>query len=425
MLPDETKKAMENIVATQCWGVPASMFFINGFMFAYLATIGMSSVAILQVLSIPNLLSLLVRIPAALLSDRVGKKQIGYTGSTLYAVGFLLLAISASIKGHEIPIAILGIVLYGIGDALFSSNWFALLDPIIPASVRGRFFAKLRISWQTVSIILLILTSLVLSKLTSVSVYQLIIIGIIVMLIIRILYYKRIPEIEKPNSQESNNTSFFIDIVEAPNYVPFCSYVFLISLFTGACPWIFNLMEKDVLHFSKDQIVLMGALLMIGAVAGYYLGGRMVDKIGTRYVFLICHFSFSLVLFLFLLRDWIPLPFVFTIGGLTTLFGLIVAASGIAITSELLAVIPPGHKSLSTAIITTLQTGAIAIAGLISAGILGTEMLAESWLFYGKTYTRYDTIILIFSIMIFLITITLSLVPSVVKKAQTIPRGGI
>ena len=65
---------------------------------------------------------------------------------------------------------------------------------------------------------------------------------------------------------------------------------------------IFSLLEKDVLDFSDDRIVLIGNLMVLGGMLGFVLGGRMVDRFGTKYVFLCCHFGFSAVLLLVLTR---------------------------------------------------------------------------------------------------------------------------
>ena len=37
---------------------------------------------------------------------------------------------------------------FGIGTAMPFSNWFALLHPLIPQQIRGRFFGRLRLTWQ-------------------------------------------------------------------------------------------------------------------------------------------------------------------------------------------------------------------------------------------------------------------------------------
>ncbi len=170
------------------------------------------------------------------------------------------------------------------------------------------------------------------------------------------------------------------------------------------------------------MIVFMGILLLIGSLTGFYVGGKMVDRLGTKYVFPACHFSFSAVLILFQFRQRIPLPEIVTIAGLTAGFGLIQAASGIAVTSELLGILPDRNKSLATSLVLSLQTGAIALSGLPAAKILDSGLLSERWIFFGSTMSRYDSILLGCAVMLLLLTVTLGLIPSIVKSAQWIPR---
>ena len=72
------------------------------------------------------------------------------------------------------------------------------------------------------------------------------------------------------------------NVFSISDYKTFCAYLFFLSLFTGACPWIFGLLEKDVLYFSEDQIVLMGMFHVLGLLIGNYVGGNIVDLIGTK-----------------------------------------------------------------------------------------------------------------------------------------------
>ena len=73
----------------------------------------------------------------------------------------------------------------------------------------------------------------------------------------------------------------------------FVAYIFLLALFTGCCPLIFNLIEKHVLGWGDDRVVTMGMLMMIGSVVGFFMGGRAVDKYGTKPVFMVMHFSYG------------------------------------------------------------------------------------------------------------------------------------
>ena len=50
-------------------------------------------------------------------------------------------------------------------------------------------------------------------------------------------------------------------------------------------------------------------------------------------------------------------------------------------------------------------------------------MLSRSWSFLGTPMSQYDTILLIWGLMVVMLVVTLGLVPSVIGKAQWIPRG--
>ncbi len=421
-----TKKAMRNIIVAQCAGVPASIFYSNGVMLAFLSSLGFSSAVILQLLALPNFIALFVMIPAALLSDRYGKKIWGNIGLLGTVVGFACVAFAGNGNVHYGKfLAILGNIIFGIGLAMFNSNWFALLSPIIPENIIGRFFGKLRFSWQFVSIVLTLVTTVLLNKFHNEKLFQYIFIFIVVTLFVRFLFYLKIPELEKPTMSKLALVYPLKQIIKSPGFMPFCSYTFLLTLCTGACPWLFGLLEKDVLHFTNTNIVLMGTLLLTGSLIGFILGGRMVDKRGTRYVFLNSHLSYGLVLLMFLFRDFIPVSELFYIGLLTMFFGFIQAASGIAITSELLSVIPVEYKSLSTAFATTLTSSALALSSLAFSQMLNSGMLTKEWYFFSLPMSQYDSIFLICSLLIILFIVTLGLIPSVIKSAQWIPRSGM
>jgi len=422
----QKKRAMRAIIFAQCAGAPASIFFINGFMLTYLSGLGFSSANVLLLLTLPNLLPVFIMIPAALISDRFGMKKVGTIGLFGTIIGFLLVTIAGSFPYDLMKQTVItGIIIFGTGIAVFASNFYALLHPIIPDNIRGRFFGKMRLSWQSVSIILTLIASALLKINSSIPMFQLVLITATLLLAIRMIFYYRIPEPENQEKPRQGIASSLRHIIGIPNFMPFCSYIFLITLCTGSLPWIFGLLEKDVLGFEKGIIVLMGTLLLIGSLGGFYLGGKMVDRYGTKYVFLICHFTYGLVLLLVLTRDWFPMPHIVLIGICTAMFGLIQAALGIAFTSELFVLIPAKNRSLSTAFATTLQTGGLALSGIIFSKVIDLRILSDKWVLFGKSMTMYDTIIFGCGIGIILLIVTLGLVPSIVKNAQWIPRVGM
>ena len=425
MVDLQTKKTMRVIIMAQCTGTLGNLIFSNGILLAYLAEMGMASATILQLLALPTLIGFFFLMPAAYWSDRFGMKKLGTLGLLATVLGFALIILAGQFSPMASNILIgAGIAIFGLGFAFFSSNWFALLKPLIPPQIRGRFFGKVRMAFQAVAICFGLAVTVILDKYTGIQVYQAILVVVLLLLIIRIFFYLKIPGTNQSQPTESSFLQACKTIVRIPGYVPFCSYAFLLCLFTRACPWIFGLLEKDVLHFNGSQLVLMGNLLFGGSLAGFYLGGKLIDRYGTKPVFLLCHFSYGLILFLFLFRGFFPWPVIVTVGLLTICFGMVQAASSIGLTTELMALIPQTNKSLSTALNLSLINGGTALSAFICSKTIDLSILNTSWQFFGQTMSEYDSLLLGCGLMIVLLIVTLGLIPSVIKpKAQWVPQG--
>ena len=91
---------------------------------------------------------------------------------------------------------------------------------------------------------------------------------------VRIPIFWSIPEVEKSSPSKESFFQALMKVLRIPGYLPFCAYCFLLMLFTGTCPMIFSLLEKDVLGFSDDRIVLIGNLMALGGMLGFVLGGQ-------------------------------------------------------------------------------------------------------------------------------------------------------
>ena len=418
MSDSKTKNAIRMILLTASLGGMSYLSFNNGLLLSYFSHLGIPSATILILLSILPITSFLIIIPFSFLSDIYGKKKIGILGMIFSLFGFSLLICFSFLPEsiHIIGIG-LGIVTFGIGSAMTLGNWFALLHPIIPEKIRGRFFGRLRLTWQSIGIVLTLLFIYILEQFPSLEIYQAVLIIISIFMAVRIFFYQQIPELDKPVPPKESFLKTLMNVIAIPDYISFCSYCFLLTFFTAACPQIFNLIEKDVLSFSKTEIVFIGNLLIVGALAGFVLGGRMVDKLGTKYVFMFCHLGFGAILILFLLRSLFPGEIIVSVGILTLLFGLVQAASGIAMTSETLVLIPQENKSLATGLWFTLYSGGAGLSGFLSSKVLELSLINPEWSLFGLQMSSYDGLLLMFGTMVLLMTVTLGLIPSVIKKA--------
>ena len=73
-------------------------------------------------------------VPAARASDRIGRKKVIYASCAVGAVGLTTVAVAPSF-----PVALVGVVLYGLSAGIFLAVDWALMTDIIPKASSGRF----------------------------------------------------------------------------------------------------------------------------------------------------------------------------------------------------------------------------------------------------------------------------------------------
>ena len=414
---------MNAAVLLQCVGMLMMLMFTNGVLLLYFSALDLSVEKVVFYLSLPRLLQAVATVPGAWYCTSHGKKRIGHLGRMLMGIGGGCLVAGGFVGDwrREACIA-LGVTLCGVGEAMFASGWFALLDGIVPPAMRGRFFGRLRFSWQLVGFAVTAVCSLWLTDRSPLVVfYGILAVGIFGVFASGTLYSLRIPEIEEEEPGREGPMATLLRVLRAPGYLPFCAYVFLVTTFTATLPAIFGLLERNALGMGDRTVVWLGNFGMLGCVLGFYLGGLAVDRWGTKVVFLAAHFGYALTLVLFLLRGLAPVATPVWLGALHALFGLVFASSSVAISAEMLALAPPGNKPLATSVCWSLFQGGTAICGMLGAGLLKSGMLRDSWRFGGLDLSAYDGILLIAAALVALLTVTLGLVPSVIGRAESAP----
>jgi hypothetical protein len=108
--------------------------------------------------------------------------------------------------------------------------------------------------------------------------------------------------------------------------------------------------------------------------------------------------------------------------------------AGVASTAEMLALIPERNKSFSTALATTLYNAGVALAGLFVSRAIEWRALAARWTAFSVEYTRYDTLLLTFVVMLLVMLFAVGLVPNIDMPgrgsmngpaAEGLERGGV
>lgn len=419
------KQDLRRAILAQLFGAVGMSSFDNGIMLLYMTVLGIDPVRILIYLAIPNTLSTVFRLPCAYFADRYGKKPLGILGVSLVALGYSFVPVVGFFPLQRAELMLIsGFAVLAIGKMMFACGWVAMLSPLIPEDRRGRIFASMQFLYQSGNIAVAGVCAYVLSEHAPVSCFQ-IITGVLALgFFMRVLLYMGVPEKERHSAQDAGAFAQTLGrVVRIDGYAGFCAYVFLLTLFTAGCASLFALVEKNALALSSGRVVLLANLTMTGGMCGLFLGGRAIDRWGAKYVFMMCHFGFGLGILGFVMRGLVPFPLPVTLGGVHFFLGAVAAASGIAITSEMLALIPRENKALSSSLCNSMILAGSALSGLISAAILKTHVLRENWSFLDKQMSQYDAILLAYAGMILLLTVTLGLVPSVLRPSEWVPQA--
>jgi len=398
--------------------------FQNGFYLNYFSKLGMSSATIAMLFALPPLLSVFLLLPFAFYSDRFSKRKLALAGQLLLIASLLIIMAAGwgDFQRMALPIVVFSLAVFSIGGSLQGAGWFALLNPIIPKKIRGRFFGRLRVTFQLVGILYTMVVTRTLEASQSMLVFQLLLGIVLVAAILRFFTYARIPELESVQGEAQRGQSFrsaLTEVLAVPGYLHFNGYVFLITLFTAVVPVVFGLMQKDIFGFTPAQITQMGMLFLMGGVVGCWVGGRGVDRYGTRAMIFTAHVAYAVVMLAMLARHWVPWSLPMHVGACTLAFNLIMGMAGVAFTSEMLALIPSTNKSLSTSFTVTLFSGGIALSGMFVARVISWDILSPEWQMLGRTYTAYDALILFFASMTLLMLVAFGLVPPVRENSRS------
>ncbi len=297
------RRGMSLAIVAQVFGMLADIAFRNGILLVYFTALRVDGDRVLLYLSLPPVLMLVVRLPAAHLADHIGLKRVGGPGFALSAVGFTLFLL-AGFAAHDTAewLILAGVVAHGTGLAIASAGFMPLLRRIVPQKLRGRFFGRLHVSWQFVGLLFVAGCAVLLPAEATVRMYQVILAILVVGAMVRVVMYLRIAEPAQPGTTTHGFFQSIARTMRIEGYAPFGAYLFLLALCTGAAPFVFGLLEKHALRFGDNEVVWMGNLIMVGSLIGFALGGKATDRWGTKPVFLVCHFGYGTVLTMLLMR---------------------------------------------------------------------------------------------------------------------------
>ncbi|MCD4823955.1 MAG: MFS transporter [Phycisphaerae bacterium] len=412
------RRAMRVAIISTCFGAVSQILIAeSSVIILYSKMLGASQFVALCTTSLQLLVLCVLYIPLAYIMGRAGKKRFIIPAIGVGAAGLLVMAGAAWCGSWSIAVLLGGLCIFSIAIAVYVVGWFPLLKDIVPADKRGHFFGRARVSWQSTSAVFLIISALIVRENPSIIVLQAIIAVAAIGMIVRMVFLTRIPE-KPPKPDTGKFTECLMDVFSNRPLMGFSIYLFWLYFFAGATVPVAILMAKVKLNLENDFLVLLSSCMMIGAIVGYFLGGRIVDNRGTKSVFLIAHFSFGLLnIAMLAVQDGSSFCMALLLV-IATLYGLIMAGASIAVSSEAFALVTEKLTEMSLAVCIGLYVAGNGLSRFLAGWVLDSGMLAESWTFFGIPMTRYHTLFLVFAAGVIVTCAMLTMLPSVIARRQ-------
>jgi len=410
---------MRSAIVCQCLGTVANKTSENGLLMLYMTALAVSPGRILLYLSLFSLTASAMTLTASYFADRTGIKPLGLRGIGIIAVALFGMALAGfAPAAWAAPLVGAGIILFALGGSLFGGGWFGLLHGLVPAGMRGRFVGRLRLSTRTTNLGAMLLLTILLHKDSPVFLFQAILATLAVLAIVRLVVYARIPDSSPPSDRHGGLVAAVSTLVRAPGFMRFLVYLLVLSLCTRNMNALLLLLDKDILGFGDDLVVAMNIAFSVGAMAGLAVAGRAVDRYGTRPVLLFSHLAFAAVFALVCLRGFFAPDLQVGLMALAhTLQGAILLGAGVAVTAEMLALIPPEKKALASGLHLAVLRLGIAMAGALSAWFLESGIVPSRGA--GPAAGRaYDVLLVASGAVLLALVFLPRLLPSVRRHAS-------
>lgn len=365
---------MRSAIIAQCFGMLPHQMLTGGILLLYLNAMGVKPALILLVLNLTPFLTSLLSVPFAWGADCVGIKRFGSLGNFLMILGTGFIAGGASLRGVApnlvLPAILIGLVIHTVGSVFFNTGWFSLLSHIVPTDVTGRYFGVLRFSWQLISLLFFTLSAFLFSTRTPLWIYQSVLCLGGLSLACRYIFYKDIPNVPVLESKPLNLIKSVQSAVTLPGFAPYLAYLLLLVCVTGNSQDMLRLSAMRGCGLGDNQILFLTVGSMLGSLAGFRFMGRLIDRLGSHRVFLLCHIGFAVALFVFPARILFPIS-PLAAGFLASMvLGLISATLGLTTTAQSFQICRGSQRTIAYALVSATQSMGSGLSGFALAALL-------------------------------------------------------
>lgn len=228
--------------------------------------------------------------------ERFGKKKVlvvGHGLATIFILPLLLLPWASGAWSLKASLGLLFAATFfrSVLNALGGVGWFPILQDIVPKRVTGKFFAKLRISWQIAWLLsLFAIAAFLRGSNPQWWRFEIIFIAAILAYAIRVYAINQMEEkmvISKQNFSPGIFERFKVALTNRGIRIFLLYILFYLSAHTMAQPFRIKLL-KDF-GYSDGFILAATGIGSLGAIVSLRFWGRLADKFGNRSVFSLSH----------------------------------------------------------------------------------------------------------------------------------------
>lgn len=281
---------MRTIIIAAILGVTANMGLINSVLTLTALKLNASNLYV-GILSTAVLLSFLSRIFTMPALEKVGKIKLLVFWNRVSSIFILPLILLPWLEDHFtasvcLAILLLTSILRSVTHSLGETGWFPLIHDVVPHGLLGRFFGKLRTSWQVASLVLAVAVGLFLGQASAWWKFQAVFVIALGAYLLRTFVLEKAHETHTPKTVGFGQ--IFRNHLEVLTHRKLRILTLFISVYILAqginFPFRVTLL-KDLGYTEGFIMIATTATPSLGAILSLNLWGRLTDKFGNRPVF--------------------------------------------------------------------------------------------------------------------------------------------
>jgi Na+/melibiose symporter-like transporter len=416
----QRRKARRDAICSALYGcISDLMLNSSAVIITYIALLKGGDMFSMLSSSLSGIAYVLLLIPLAGLNDLLGLKRSVHIACRIACGAYMMMAV-APFFGEKAPLVVLlAAFIYSMTNPLYVNAWYPMLDNILLPHERAYFFSRMRFLYMVLNAALFSLLGMLMGREPPVWFFQLIIALTGLSILGRSWHIDKLPvdPERKPASRYCFREAFAITIRNAP-LTGFSVYIcFVVVGYAALVPLIFIYL-KSHLGVAHSTVITISGLVMSGTIAGSLAACKLQRLLGTKWLQVACHLSFICIsIACFFCGKENPYAVV-QLTMLLILHGFATACFDVCFSAEVLALARPGNKTMATAFCNTYSQAGLVLSRTGTSLVIGSGMLASSWQLSERIVSSFQTLFLIYAVVLTFCLLLVVLLPAVVPKHE-------